>query len=187
MRIALRCEAEILYIDENLCTGCGICVDACDNGAISIRGRAAVIDPMLCTSCGACADVCPTGAVVTPKTGSSLIPRGAPATPLEAVPRQVGAPVRTSRLDTVEKVLSGLLGFVGFALDLKRSIAGPSATSGAEVTTRARGTGQGQGCGGQGPGRGAQGLGRTRGGGAGQGRGSGGGHGRKNTWRRSIT
>ena len=166
----------MIYVASDLCNGCGICIEACTSGAISMQDQCAVIDQTLCTSCGLCADVCPSGAVVTSKTGSSLSPRGAPANPPEAEPQRAGAPillssapatvvatsftpsapVRTSRLDTVEKVLSGLLGFVGFALDVKRSIAGTSAASGPNAASRATGPGQGRSRGGQGRGCGGR-------------------------------
>jgi len=50
-------------VDEDACTGCGLCVECCPTKAISIRGRVAEIDEDSCTSCGACRDECPQGAI----------------------------------------------------------------------------------------------------------------------------
>lgn len=44
-------------VDEGKCTGCGICVDACPPGAISMDGTAR-ISIAKCTGCGACVEVC---------------------------------------------------------------------------------------------------------------------------------
>ncbi len=51
-------------INKDLCVGCGICLDNCPRGAVSINQRLAVIDQSLCSQCGTCAAVCPRGAVI---------------------------------------------------------------------------------------------------------------------------
>jgi len=50
-------------IDPDLCTGCGVCVDMCPMGAISLRDNVACIDSQTCTGCGICEDECPVGAI----------------------------------------------------------------------------------------------------------------------------
>ena len=50
-------------IDSDKCTGCGVCVDACPQHAISVRNNLAVINQGLCGQCGICAQICPTGAI----------------------------------------------------------------------------------------------------------------------------
>ena len=52
-----------MVINQEKCTGCGACVEACPNGAISLDGGVAVIDQAECSSCQVCADVCPEGAL----------------------------------------------------------------------------------------------------------------------------
>ena len=41
------------------CTGCGFCVDECDQGSISLANDKAVVDNSSCILCGYCAAVCP--------------------------------------------------------------------------------------------------------------------------------
>lgn len=55
---------QIVRIDEELCTGCGLCVTPCAEGAIQIvDGKARVIREELCDGAGFCLSVCPTGAL----------------------------------------------------------------------------------------------------------------------------
>jgi MinD superfamily P-loop ATPase len=55
---------QIVRIDEALCTGCGLCVSPCAEGAIVIEnGRAKVVRDELCDGAGFCLGVCPTGAL----------------------------------------------------------------------------------------------------------------------------
>jgi len=46
-----------------MCTRCGICVDECPVGAISLEDDGAVINDAECIRCGKCHDVCPQEAV----------------------------------------------------------------------------------------------------------------------------
>lgn len=55
---------QIVKIDEELCTGCGLCVSPCAEGAIVIvDGKAKVVRDELCDGAGFCLGVCPTGAL----------------------------------------------------------------------------------------------------------------------------
>lgn len=57
-------KRQIVRIDEEKCTGCGLCVTPCAEGAIEIvDGKARVIDEVLCDGAGFCLSVCPTGAL----------------------------------------------------------------------------------------------------------------------------
>jgi NAD-dependent dihydropyrimidine dehydrogenase PreA subunit len=57
-------QRQIVRIDEELCTGCGLCVTPCAEGAIEIvEGKARVIREELCDGAGFCLSVCPTGAL----------------------------------------------------------------------------------------------------------------------------
>jgi heterodisulfide reductase subunit A len=57
-------EPIVVFVDEDICSGCGVCVEACPYGARRIdswTGKAQVI-AALCQGCGACAVACPSGA-----------------------------------------------------------------------------------------------------------------------------
>ena len=52
----------VAVVDEELCVGCGICINVCPNEAISINDVAA-IDREKCTGCGNCTGECPQDAI----------------------------------------------------------------------------------------------------------------------------
>lgn len=55
---------KIIHIDEEKCTGCGICVTACHEGAIDIvDGKAKLVREHFCDGFGDCLPGCPTGAI----------------------------------------------------------------------------------------------------------------------------
>lgn len=54
----------IITIDEEKCNGCGICVNACHEGAIGmVGGKAKLLRDDYCDGMGDCLPECPTGAI----------------------------------------------------------------------------------------------------------------------------
>lgn len=55
---------KIIRIDEDKCNGCGICANACHEGAIEIiDGKAKLVREHFCDGFGDCLPGCPTGAI----------------------------------------------------------------------------------------------------------------------------
>ena len=59
-------ESVTCAIDPLLCSGCGICAEACVYGALALDGRRGIMaaNQVVCKGCGACATACPSGAIV---------------------------------------------------------------------------------------------------------------------------
>ncbi|HSV43115.1 MAG TPA: 4Fe-4S binding protein [Candidatus Bathyarchaeia archaeon] len=57
-------KRQIIKIDESKCTGCGLCIPNCPEGALQlIDGKARVVNESMCDGLGACIGYCPEGAI----------------------------------------------------------------------------------------------------------------------------
>jgi NAD-dependent dihydropyrimidine dehydrogenase PreA subunit len=57
-------KREIIKIDEDKCTGCGLCIPSCPEGALQIiDGKARLVSDLMCDGLGACIGECPEGAI----------------------------------------------------------------------------------------------------------------------------
>jgi heterodisulfide reductase subunit A len=62
----LEIDPLIAMVDEDICTGCGICVEVCPYEARTLneRKRIAEVNDALCTGCGGCIAACPSNASI---------------------------------------------------------------------------------------------------------------------------
>ncbi|WP_088225966.1 4Fe-4S binding protein [Desulfosporosinus sp. FKB] len=57
-------KRKIITIDQELCNGCKLCVNACHEGALQlVNGKATLISETYCDGLGDCLPECPTGAI----------------------------------------------------------------------------------------------------------------------------
>lgn len=60
----LEHDPTVISIDEELCDGCGICIEQCPYDALKLTKRNIVeVNEVLCNGCGMCAVSCPTNAL----------------------------------------------------------------------------------------------------------------------------
>lgn len=110
---------KIIKIDEDKCNGCGLCVEACHEGAIGmVDGKAKLLRDDYCDGLGDCLPVCPTGAISFEvreaaefdeaavrenklKKQAGAMPCGCPGTNVKAIRRDRQ---KSARIDTAENV-----------------------------------------------------------------------------------
>jgi NADPH-dependent glutamate synthase beta subunit-like oxidoreductase/CheY-like chemotaxis protein len=65
--MGLQSEIPQITLNQDLCSGCGVCVAVCPYDALKLApaedGRMAVMDTIRCKRCGLCVSTCPSGAI----------------------------------------------------------------------------------------------------------------------------
>ena len=87
---------KIIHIDEKKCNGCGLCADACHEGAIGmVDGKAKLLRDDYCDGLGDCLPVCPTGAITFEEREAAEYDREAVETNMKEAKRKKTAPELT--------------------------------------------------------------------------------------------
>ena len=92
----------MIYVDEERCTGCGLCVESCPTGAIRLVDGVAQVEHSLCRECEVCLSTCPNGAILAIRE---------PSEPGKPVPARVPVP-QPARPGGVRPWLGTALAFV---------------------------------------------------------------------------
>lgn len=99
---------KIIHINEEKCNGCGLCADACHEGAIGlVDGKAKLLRDDYCDGLGDCLPVCPTGAITFEEREADEYDREAVENNREKAKRKDPAPSFTGCPGSRARQLSG--------------------------------------------------------------------------------
>lgn len=98
----MEVKRRIITIDEEKCNGCGLCADACHEGAIGMAdGKAKLLREDYCDGLGDCLPACPTGAISFEEREASAYDHAAVLAAKAEKPLPCGCP--GSQVKTIER------------------------------------------------------------------------------------
>jgi Fe-S-cluster-containing hydrogenase component 2 len=99
----------VYTVDEEECTGCGVCLEHCVSDAIEMQGHVAQIDQASCTSCGLCCEACPQGAIYEYEEIPALYEGGHGVAPYQASKSHLAVSRNPSVLARRERIAAALV------------------------------------------------------------------------------
>lgn len=96
-------------VDDEVCTGCGVCLEQCAYGAVEISGSAAVIHAGLCADCGLCLEACPHGSIYEYEEVPALQGAARVVAPYHASNTQLVASAATRALAKRDRIAAALI------------------------------------------------------------------------------
>lgn len=104
-----------IKINQDLCAGCGLCMEECPSDAITMSNNWPLIDQERCNGCEICVEICPNGAieVLEKQSQVEIVPGGQMLQKPAPIQGQVLYPAPVSNRSKLAPIASAALAYMG--------------------------------------------------------------------------